>query len=256
MLAEGDAGGRGPTADDPGSPAGPPRPPRPRRARRDRARSSRGKEFPATAVASWSRTTPAPSPRGTWRHSVGKELLNPVRSLRPDQESFRFRHVLIQQATYRAIPKRLRARFHEQVAEWLSEASARKPPSTRSPRASTLSRRAATAELARSATRSRGRAPRERPSCLRRSASLPARRHACDSEPARPSGRAPYAEGLDRPRRATELGYALFEIGEVEEASTLLADAQARARTEGIAKWSGASPSRARGSRCTGTPRG
>ena len=47
------------------------------------------------------------------------------------------------------------------------------------------------------------------------------------------------AAALPTPKGSTglavlpELGYALFEIGEVEEASTLLADAQARARTDG-----------------------
>ena len=56
---------------------------------------------------------------------VGKELLNPVRSLRPDQESFRFRHVLIQQATYRAIPKRLRPGSTSKSRSGWSEAPAR-----------------------------------------------------------------------------------------------------------------------------------
>jgi DNA-binding SARP family transcriptional activator len=78
-----------------------------------------GKEFPEAAVAE---LVPDDACAFTSRHMealVGKELLNPVHSPRPDQESFRFRHVLIQQATYRAIPKRLRARLHERVADWL-----------------------------------------------------------------------------------------------------------------------------------------
>ena len=57
-------------------------------------------------------------------------------------------------------------------------------------------------------------------------------------------------------RGAPELGYALFEIGEVDEASTVLADAERAPALTGDRRANGASPSRARASRCTGTPRG
>lgn len=50
---------------------------------------------------------------------VHREFLRPDRSLLAEDEVFRFRHVLIQQAAYRTIPKELRAELHERFAEWL-----------------------------------------------------------------------------------------------------------------------------------------
>jgi DNA-binding SARP family transcriptional activator len=37
----------------------------------------------------------------------------------PGAETFRFHHALIQEAAYRAVPKRLRAELHERLADWL-----------------------------------------------------------------------------------------------------------------------------------------
>jgi predicted ATPase len=50
---------------------------------------------------------------------VRKDLLASARSLLPGEQAVRFRHVLIQQAAYRAVPKPLRAVFHEGFADWL-----------------------------------------------------------------------------------------------------------------------------------------
>jgi DNA-binding SARP family transcriptional activator len=50
---------------------------------------------------------------------VRREFLRPDRSLLAEDEVFRFRHVLIQQAAYRRIPKELRAELHERFAKWL-----------------------------------------------------------------------------------------------------------------------------------------
>ena len=48
-----------------------------------------------------------------------KELIRPDRSDFLDQEAYSFRHVLIRDAAYRAIPKEARARLHERFASWL-----------------------------------------------------------------------------------------------------------------------------------------
>ncbi len=53
---------------------------------------------------------------------IRKELIRPERSLIPDEDAFRFRHILIRDAAYGAMPKTLRARLHEQFATWLEGA--------------------------------------------------------------------------------------------------------------------------------------
>ncbi len=78
-----------------------------------------GKEFWGAAVAE---LLPADAREFAQRHLdtlVDKELLHPVRLASAGEDTFRFRHVLIQQAAYQGIPKRLRATLHERVAAWL-----------------------------------------------------------------------------------------------------------------------------------------
>jgi class 3 adenylate cyclase/predicted ATPase len=55
---------------------------------------------------------------------VRKELLRPEQSLLPDDEAFRFRHALIREAAYSALPKRMRATLHERFADWLEDQAA------------------------------------------------------------------------------------------------------------------------------------
>ena len=50
---------------------------------------------------------------------VRKELIGPSPSQVPGDEAYRFRHVLICDAAYDALPKAVRADFHEQIAAWL-----------------------------------------------------------------------------------------------------------------------------------------
>ncbi len=50
---------------------------------------------------------------------VRKELIRPESSLIPGEDAFRFRHILIRDAAYGAMPKTLRAGLHEQFATWL-----------------------------------------------------------------------------------------------------------------------------------------
>jgi DNA-binding SARP family transcriptional activator len=194
-----------------------------------------GKEFPETAVAE---LVPDDARAFASRHMealVGKELLNPVRSLRPDQESFRFRHVLIQQATYRAIPQRLRAGFHEQVADWLERSVGE-----------------GTAEYAESAgfhleqtyryRTELGPVGNEDRELARRAAHL----LASAGGPAFVRGDMPASANLlersasllaadDRTRLELlpDLGYALFEIGELERANDVLGEAIEQARAHG-----------------------
>lgn len=50
---------------------------------------------------------------------VRKELIRPERSTLPGEDAFRFRHQLIRDSAYEAIPKARRAEFHELLADWL-----------------------------------------------------------------------------------------------------------------------------------------
>jgi class 3 adenylate cyclase len=52
---------------------------------------------------------------------VRKELIRPDSSRFPNDDAFRFRHVLIRDAAYEGLPKETRAKLHELFAEWLSE---------------------------------------------------------------------------------------------------------------------------------------
>jgi class 3 adenylate cyclase/tetratricopeptide (TPR) repeat protein len=48
-----------------------------------------------------------------------RELIRPDRAIFAGDQAFRFRHLLIREAAYQAIPKQLRAQLHERFADWL-----------------------------------------------------------------------------------------------------------------------------------------
>jgi class 3 adenylate cyclase/tetratricopeptide (TPR) repeat protein len=50
---------------------------------------------------------------------VGKELVRPAEADFVDEAAFRFRHILVREAAYRATAKKLRASLHERFAGWL-----------------------------------------------------------------------------------------------------------------------------------------
>ena len=50
---------------------------------------------------------------------VRKELIRPERTTLPGEDAFRFRHLLMRDAAYEAIPKAQRAELHERFADWL-----------------------------------------------------------------------------------------------------------------------------------------
>jgi class 3 adenylate cyclase len=51
---------------------------------------------------------------------VRRELIRPDRAQLPGEDGFRFRHLLIRDAAYEALPKSRRAGLHERFAEWIS----------------------------------------------------------------------------------------------------------------------------------------
>ena len=52
---------------------------------------------------------------------VRKELVRPTAATLPEDDAFRFRHLLIRDAAYDALPKSTRAELHERFAHWLEE---------------------------------------------------------------------------------------------------------------------------------------
>jgi class 3 adenylate cyclase len=55
---------------------------------------------------------------------VRKELLRPAKAQLPGDDAFRFRHLLIRDAAYEALPKAIRGELHERFASWLEERAA------------------------------------------------------------------------------------------------------------------------------------
>jgi len=52
---------------------------------------------------------------------VRKQVIRPERSQLPGEDGFRFRHLLIRDAAYDALPKSTRAELHQRFATWLEQ---------------------------------------------------------------------------------------------------------------------------------------
>jgi len=79
-----------------------------------------GREFTAGAVASLSGDEPTAS---TLLSLVRRDLIQPDRSLIPGDDGFRFRHILIRDATYLGLSKETRSALHERYADWLERSA-------------------------------------------------------------------------------------------------------------------------------------
>ena len=82
--------------------------------------SVEGEVFHRGAVAELS---PAPVRADVELHLttlVRKELIRSTAPTFPEDEGYRFRHLLIRDAAYESLPKAIRAELHEQFADWLS----------------------------------------------------------------------------------------------------------------------------------------
>ncbi len=88
------------------------------RAAIDRA-SVIGRDFWRGAVADLSSEEDRASLSAQLMTLVRKDLIRPARSIFPWEDGFRFRHALIRDAAYLAIPKATRAELHKQFADWL-----------------------------------------------------------------------------------------------------------------------------------------
>jgi class 3 adenylate cyclase len=78
-----------------------------------------GEVFHRGAVKALAPEEPAVTPR--LASLVRKELIEPDKAQVPGEDGFRFRHLLIRDAAYEALPKAARAELHERYARWLEE---------------------------------------------------------------------------------------------------------------------------------------
>jgi class 3 adenylate cyclase/tetratricopeptide (TPR) repeat protein len=78
-----------------------------------------GQLFHSAAVAALA-SPPAPAERQLVS-LVRKELVRPDRAQLPAGDAYRFRHLLIRDAAYDALPKAVRAELHQKFAAWLEE---------------------------------------------------------------------------------------------------------------------------------------
>jgi class 3 adenylate cyclase/tetratricopeptide (TPR) repeat protein len=83
-----------------------------------------GKVFHTGAVTTLSPASARPNIRSRLLALARKELIRPDRAEFAGEDAFRFRHLLIRDAAYQAMPKEQRADLHERFAEWLTSAAA------------------------------------------------------------------------------------------------------------------------------------
>ena len=82
-----------------------------------------GKVFHRGAVTTLSAETARPQVSTRLLALARKELIRPDRPEFAGEDAFRFRHLLIRDAAYQAMPKEQRAELHERFADWLEEAA-------------------------------------------------------------------------------------------------------------------------------------
>jgi class 3 adenylate cyclase/tetratricopeptide (TPR) repeat protein len=82
-----------------------------------------GREFHRGAVVALLPETEKAAADQHLKSLTRKELISPERSSLPGEDAYRFRHLLIRDAAYDAIPKVTRGVLHERFADWLDEAA-------------------------------------------------------------------------------------------------------------------------------------
>ena len=194
-----------------------------------------GKEFSERAVCDLLPPEARPFASRHIETLVNKELLDPARSPLGDGPAFRFRHVLIQQAAYRMIPKAQRATLHERATVWLEESIG----------AGTVEHAELAGHHLEEAYRYRaelGALTDSDRDLARRAADLLAvagkRAFGRGDMPAAANllGRSVALVGSDDPAALAllpDLGYARFEVGELEQAGSVLSEAVEQARKGG-----------------------
>jgi tetratricopeptide (TPR) repeat protein len=87
-----------------------------------------GKVFHSGAVASLAPDALRPAVPSRLLALARKELIRPDRAEFAGEDAFRFRHLLIRDAAYHAMPKEQRAELHERFATWLDRVAGERLP--------------------------------------------------------------------------------------------------------------------------------
>jgi predicted ATPase/class 3 adenylate cyclase/DNA-binding winged helix-turn-helix (wHTH) protein len=165
---------------------------------------------------------------------VRRDLIRPDRSSFPDDDAYRFRHILIRDAAYRSLPKETRAQLHERFADWLEDVAADRMDEFEEIVGYHLEQGSRfLGELGEAETCGRLAA---RGSERLESAGRRALRRADRGAAVTLLERAVALCARDVPRRAAllpDLGGALIEAGRLADAGTVLGDARAAAETAG-----------------------
>jgi class 3 adenylate cyclase/tetratricopeptide (TPR) repeat protein len=195
-----------------------------------------GKVFHAGAVA----TLAPESLRGKVRPRLltlaRKELIRPDRAEFAGEDAFRFRHLLIRDAAYQAMPKEQRADLHRRFAEWLEHAAGERLPEYEEILAYHLEqayRYRSELGPADDVTRELGRS-----AAMRLITSADRARERSDLGSARGllTRATDLSEGSDiRPSALFELAYTLFEMNDFQASAQTAEEAVAAARTSGDA---------------------
>ena len=192
-----------------------------------------GQVFHRGAVAALAPDDPT-SPRGCSGSSARSWSARAAATL-PGDDAFRFRHLLIRDAAYDALPKATRAELHERFADWLEEHGARRSSSSTRSSATTSSRRRATgAELGSPSPALQERAAQQ----LAAAACAPARVR-MRTRAWRCSQRASTLLDPDDPRRLAllpTLGQALYALGRLDDAYRTFDEAIERADPDTAAR--------------------
>lgn len=81
--------------------------------------SVEGEVFHRSTVHALNGDSPATVTERCLASLVRKELIRPHQATLPGDDAFRFRHLLIRDAAYEGLPKRVRGDLHQRFAEWL-----------------------------------------------------------------------------------------------------------------------------------------
>jgi class 3 adenylate cyclase/tetratricopeptide (TPR) repeat protein len=195
--------------------------------------SVEGKVFHRGAVAELVPTEVRDEVGGHLQTLVRKELLRPDRSQFAGEDAFRFRHLLIRDAAYEAMPKELRAELHERFASWLERIAGDRVLEYEEILGFHLEQayryREELAPLDDDARELGARAAERLASAAQRAlarSDLPAAISLLDHSLAILP-----PEHLMRPRLLSDLGLALTERGDLERAQTVLSEARSDAAT-------------------------
>jgi class 3 adenylate cyclase/tetratricopeptide (TPR) repeat protein len=196
-----------------------------------------GVSFPQAAVAELAPDLVRPNVAGHLDSMTRKQLIRPDRATTPEDNGYRFAHILIRDAAYGGLLKRARATLHERFADWVDELNRRQGRSQEYEEILGYHLEQAYRYLAELGTlddhaRSIGARAAEKLAAAGRRAFSRGDMHAAANLLRRAAATLPAAE-LAHLRLLPDLGEALMEQGEFEEAGAVLADAVAGAELLG-----------------------